>query len=1203
MEGQENIKINSAGELVISTILGDVVHGEIYTYEVSENEKKVIPCRFARRPSGLVYFEFEKVKRNSRIIIDPIVYSTFLGGNLVDEGDAVFIDSNENAYVVGSTQSTNFPATTGAYNYTFQGSPYDAYVTKIDPSGTKLVYSTFLGGDDLDYGLGIDVDDSGYVYIAGRTISTDFPVTASVFQDSNRGNDDGFITKLSPDFSSLIFSTLIGGKYRDRANYIMVDESGCVYVTGWAESGNFPVTSKAYDQTHNGDYDGWFAKFNRTGSQLIYSTFFGGSALEEPLNMIINDSDEVTIVGYTYSSNFPTSPGAFQTTYGGGTNDGFIIKFNADASALKFSSFIGKAGNEMCFDISQFSSSTNKSIIVCGTTGSSNFPTGAGCYQNTLKGSSDAFIINLSEDGKTLIQSTYLGGTLADEGRSVCIDSTGFIYLAGFTSSTNFPVTSCAPQLSYGGGSSDIYIAKIDQALTSMQSCSYFGGNDTEHLLRDIFVNKAGMVWFTGRTWSKNYPTLNACQPAFNGGTNDGILTKYNIENFVIITSNIAPPSLCTGVEQGIGFSINCRFNSGNLFTAQLSDSNGSFDNPLNIGQLKSTTSGSILVQIPDSLPDSDGYRIRVNGSNPSVIGSDNSVDLSIHHGPSVGFSINDSCQCIKGNLFNFTNLSSVPMGSFTSLWNFGDGDTSSKTNGSHSYSDTGVFNVNLIIISSDGCRDSLEKAVLIKPKPIADFNVNDSIQCFSSHSFIFTSTSMPIFPPLSHLWDFSDGDTSLSQDPVHLYTACGDFKVRLMVTSDSACADTAEKTIRVIPNPPKPLIRFDAHICEGDTTALWTDSIAFAAYLWTLPGGKEDSNRIIIINNIGSLHCGMYSLKVLKNGCESPQSDTLIGITAKPPIPKIYSNQPVCEGDTLKLWASSAIDTLFWAKPDKTIENASSLIIFPATLSDSGLYLLTRIGSGCLSLPDSDLVSVIKYPASPAIRDTFMRCEGDSVRLYSSFIPNSEYLWSGPDSFESTLQNPEIYDLSKKNEGNYILRVKTVKCMSKEVQSHLIVSLKPEPYLGNDTAFCPEIQMLSLFPGNFREYLWQDLSSNKTFLVKEPGVYYVTVKDVNNCINSDTVFIEEDCDPIINIPNTFTPNGDGLNDTFRIFLSYVDSFTFDIFNRWGEHIFFTKDASFFWDGTFRGVDCPIGDYYWHLIIYRKHRFNKRYFGTVTLLR
>jgi hypothetical protein len=332
-----------------------------------------------------------------------LVYSTFLGGSNDEFGNGIAVDTSGSAYVTGITGSPNFPTTVGAFDTTHNGGSFDAFVTKLNPSGSALVYSTFLGGVGTESGNGIAVDTSGSAYVTGDTGSDNFPTTVGAFDTTSDEDADAFATKLNPAGSVLEYSTFVAGMGTDFGTAIAVDTFGSAYVTGFTASINFPTTVGAFDTTHNGFigdfvmFDAFVTKLNPSGSALDYSSFLGGTGPDFGRGIAVDPTGSAYVTGSTGSSNFPTTVGAFDTTHNGvGSSDVFVTKLNPSGSGpLVYSTFLGGSNEDLGFGIAV---DTFGSAYVTGFTLSHlNFPTTAGAFDTTPHaGSTDAFVAKLS---------------------------------------------------------------------------------------------------------------------------------------------------------------------------------------------------------------------------------------------------------------------------------------------------------------------------------------------------------------------------------------------------------------------------------------------------------------------------------------------------------------------------------------------------------------------------------------------------------------------------------------------------------------------------------------------------------------------------------------------------------------------------------------------------------------------------------------
>ncbi len=399
-----------------------------------------------------------------------LLYSTFLGGVGLDIGFDIEVDAAGNAYLTGETASPGFPTTSGAFdegcgNDLFCDGDRDGFVVKLNPSGSALTYSTFLGGGGFDKGAGIAVDGDGNAFIVGYAESPDYPTTAGSFlpsdPDAAGASGDAFVTKLSADGATLLYSTYLGGAGEDsQAIDIAVDAGGNAHAVGVTMSipdNTFPTTPGAFMESAPGtlDRDTFLAKLNAAGSALVFSTFLGGSDNEHANGVQLNRNGAAVVVGETESLDFPAVD-ALQPANAGGW-DSFITQFNATGSALTFSTYLGGQSNEHANDLDITGSGR---ICVAGYTGSSNFPLFEAAQGNLGGGSGfDAFAAGLSGAGDRLEFSTYFGGSGKEFGNAIACRNDFSVVVAGNTdSAADFPAIN-AYDSQYGGGDSDAFVA------------------------------------------------------------------------------------------------------------------------------------------------------------------------------------------------------------------------------------------------------------------------------------------------------------------------------------------------------------------------------------------------------------------------------------------------------------------------------------------------------------------------------------------------------------------------------------------------------------------------------------------------------------------------------------------------------------------------------------------------------------------------
>jgi Beta-propeller repeat len=462
IQGADKLELNARGDLAFKTDNGEILQYKPMVYQEDGDAKKLLSGHYVLTGKHEIGFQVAGYDASRPLIIDPVLaYSTYIGGSSTEFGRGIAVDLGGNAYVTGVSYSTDFPTTTTGALGTQLNDRGNAFVTKLNPIGSGLVYSTYLGGSDLDQGNGIAVDLAGNAYVTGFTGSTDFPTTAGAFQTTNDGQR-AFVAKLNLTGSALVYSTYLGGSDGGEVGGgITVDTSGNAYVTGHTGAIDFP-TVNPLQPTLNGGTDAFISKLNPTGSALVYSTYFGGSGSDDAMGIAVDLAGNAYVTGTTSSTDFPTV-NAFQTVFGG-TLDAFVAKLNATGSALVYSTYLGGGSGGGSSGGSDVALGVAVDLIgnayVTGYTGSTDFPT-VNPLQPIFGGSGDAFVAKINAAGTALIYSTYLGGTSVDPeiGSGIAVDSVGNAYITGTTGSTDFPTVN-AFQAGFGGNL-DAFVAKL----------------------------------------------------------------------------------------------------------------------------------------------------------------------------------------------------------------------------------------------------------------------------------------------------------------------------------------------------------------------------------------------------------------------------------------------------------------------------------------------------------------------------------------------------------------------------------------------------------------------------------------------------------------------------------------------------------------------------------------------------------------------
>ena len=531
--------------LKVGTALGDLRDAPPVTYQVIDGVRRPVDSRYRLSGDRAYGFSVGRYDHDRELVIDPtLAYSTLLGGSSHEMGSGIQVDAAGNAYVTGFTQSPNFPTTTGAFRRTGAATNnMDAFVTKLNPAGTALVYSTFLGGSNSEWGRDLAIDSAGNAYVTGKTMSPTFPTTSGAFDRSFNvdscprcGIDqvDAFITKLNPSGSGLVYSTFLGGTSPDETFGIAIDGARNAYVTG-ETTGGFPTTAGAFDTTANGGSDAYVAKLNAAGSALVYATRLGGADNELPEDLAVDAAGNATVGGSTRSADFPATPGAFDTTQNGGAFeerfDLFVTKLNAAGSGLVYSTFVGGSSSDFGAD---FAMDASGSTYLVGSTGSADFPTTAGALQPAGAGGGN-FALKLNATGSALVYSTFLG---AGGASAVAPDASGNAWLGG-SSAPGGRTTADAFDPFFSGGVVDAYVAKLNATGSALLFASFLGGSESENV-NDLALDAAGNPYLAGHTYSADFTTTaGAFDRTFAGDTTifwgDAFVAKVD-------ASSTAPP-------------------------------------------------------------------------------------------------------------------------------------------------------------------------------------------------------------------------------------------------------------------------------------------------------------------------------------------------------------------------------------------------------------------------------------------------------------------------------------------------------------------------------------------------------------------------------------------------------------------------------------------------------------------------------------
>jgi beta-propeller repeat-containing protein len=510
IQGAERPYLDAVGNLVLMAQGRELIQQAPKVYQRIGDVERLIPARYVLT-SNQLRFEVAAYDTAQPLVIDPVLnYSTYLGASNDELGQGIAVDRDGQAYVTGGTTSTDFPTGNPVQGELAGGT--DAFVLKHTANGQQLVYSTFVGGDGFDIGLGIAIDSKGRVYVTGATDSTNFP-TVNALRGALAGASDAFVARLTVQ-GTLAYSTYLGGTGFDRGSGIVVTTKGRAHVTGVTESADFP-TMNPLQGNFGGNRDAFVAKLTRDGKALAYSTYLGGGGIDEGLGIAVRNG-QAHVTGGTTSLDFPTA-NPLQSTFSG-NRDAFVAKLKADGKTLLYSTYLGGSDFDEGLGVAV---DLEEQAYITGATRSSNFPTTANPLQSTFSGNRDAFVAKLKADGKTLVYSTYLGGSDFDEGTAIAVRKRR-AFVSGSTESSNFPLSN---PLQGFGGERDVFVTKLKVNGQAFAYSTYLGGSGSDEGL-GIAVNRRGRAYVTGGTDSLDFPTARPLLGSFNGGNDDAFIAK-----------------------------------------------------------------------------------------------------------------------------------------------------------------------------------------------------------------------------------------------------------------------------------------------------------------------------------------------------------------------------------------------------------------------------------------------------------------------------------------------------------------------------------------------------------------------------------------------------------------------------------------------------------------------------------------------------
>ena len=856
-DGQENLRIKR-GDLYISTSVGEIKEVKPFAYQYINDIRVQIACDYVLHENELTFDFPDGYDHNHLLVIDPtVIYSTLTGSTADNWGYTATYDNSGDFYAGGLVNALNygghFPVSPGAFQTTWGGgygdgsSTYgyayaaDISIIKYNPTLSNRIYATYLGGSANEHAHSMIVDASDNLILAGRTMSTNYPVTAGAYQGANHGGWDMVVTKFNSTGTALIGSTYVGGTGNDCVNYdsteyfygqlkhnygddsrseVQVDNAGNIYVTGCTMSTDFPTTATAVSTTLSGMQDGIVFKMNSSLTSMIWGTYLGGNGSDAGYVLAFDTLQHyLYVAGGTNSTNFPVTGGSWQTTYGGDVADGFITKFlNSPPYSIQKCTYVGTSGYDQVYGI-QVDNSNN--VYVMGQSIGGLFPVTAGVYSNPH---STQFIMEMDQNLTTDMVSTVYGSGATSYTNispvAMLVDTCNNVYVSGWGGTlgitgattgtcTGLPTTTDAHQSTTDGA--DFYFIVLGSNMTVLRYATFYGRNCSgaqhgEHVDGGTSrFDKHGVIYQAICANCGGTTGIYACPapfPTTAGAWSEVDSCSENCNEAALkIAFNIGPVTChITAAPSTSGcapLAINFINTTNNAISFQWNFGDGS---PLDTSFAPShtfTASGTYTVTLTAA---NANACFRTNDTAHLYIVVDTNRIT-----PGFNYGVTDSCGPFTA-AFSNTSIYGTTVGAagFTQFhWNFGDGTNYNGTNPpAHTFPGAGTYTVTLVMIDTTACNspDTVSQVITVHGTFVsANFTMPDSVCLGTPVTPVTTTTNAT-----GASWTFGDGSVSALLSPTYTYTAVGTYTVTYIASNPSSCngADTLTRVITVIDGP-----------------------------------------------------------------------------------------------------------------------------------------------------------------------------------------------------------------------------------------------------------------------------------------------------------------------------------------------------------------------------------------------------------------
>ncbi|MCO5259215.1 MAG: gliding motility-associated C-terminal domain-containing protein [Crocinitomicaceae bacterium] len=1191
IEGANSMNIDKEGNLIYSTTLGEIKETKPIAWTLKNGHKTLVPINY-KITHHTIQYEFPNGYASSdTLVIDPyLVFSTFTGSTTDNWGMTATPGPNGELYAGGISFGAGYPTTTGAFDTSYNGGTnhnnitgFDVAISKFSADGTQLLFSTYLGGSSNELPESMIATHTGDLYVMGITASVNFPLGASPYQSSFAGGStatenslrfvgsDIFVAKFNSSGTQLLASTYIGGSENDglntsTLNYNYGDQfrgeiilhGNDILVASHSRSSNFPITNTS---SLSGPQDIVVFKMNANLSQLIWSSFYGGTGYETGNSIALSSTGFAYIAGGSSSADFILNG---EDSSFNGDRDGIVLKINVSTGDIVNGTFIGKIGYDQCYFVSL---DVNDEVYVFGQS-SSPWAITPGKYGNPNSGQ---FIRKYDANLTTELWTTTIGaGTTHPE-----ISPTAFlisdcfdIFFSGwggvvnvngsqaaYSSSNGFPVTSDAYQSTTNG--SNFYLGILSQDATNLVYGTYMGGVNGYYNHVDggtCRFDKSGAVYHAVCAACSGMPNGFTTTPGVWSTTNNS--SNCNLAAFKFQMG--MPYSLSANSTVCNGSSIQLNATGGVSYTWSPASSLNNPNIPNPIATPTETTVYYVSMNFNAGCAIEDSIIVEV--VNEPIIDLDNTALMCKNDTTQLTASGGTTYNWYPNNYINTTTTSSVLVSPPTSMYYY-------VTVGNECFERT----------------DSIYVTVNPLPEIIL---VDDTIICKGASVTLVPEGNMqPSWTTDNTLISNTNGSATATPNTAQYYYVTG--------TDINGCQNLDSVKVNFYDTPDLS-VSPDTSICFG--TSIPLNATGADSYQWSPTSSLTGANTSHPTATPSS-PTTYNVVAIYGDNCQLKDS-VKIGILYLP-VPIVPDTIYACYGEPKTIEVSGA-ETYSWSPP--TYLNTAYGPIVQATVYGDITYHVSFTNSCGTVIKDVDIVSI--SPHVEAFKDTIV-CPGEEVQLfatgatYYSWYPTAGLSNSHTSSIHIIPTAPTLYT---------VIGVDTYGC---SMMDSVFVDLYPKPFIAassdqylfeGDTA---EIYAITNNSGTIywspSEYLSCVMCNEAIAYPPTDYHYTVTIIDENGCKAADDLWIY--FKPLIYVPNTFTPNGDGFNNFFMAKGGNISDFEMYLFDRWGQLIFTSDDINIGWDGSYKGKMCQDGTYTWK-IAYKDRQSNEyKIVGHVNLIR